>query len=67
MNMPIALALLLVGILLLLVGLNAGDPIASAFSRLFSGKFSDRTTWLIVVGCICAIAGLVGCYRSRRI
>lgn len=64
--MPSALALTAVGILLLLFGLGSADSIQNRFSRLFSGRFTDRTTWLIVGGCACVVIGLVGAYRSHR-
>lgn len=67
MNMPLALALTVVGIVLLLVGLGSLESIENAFSRLFTGHLNDRTMWLVVGGCVCLIAGLFGCYRSRRI
>jgi hypothetical protein len=66
MNMPIALALLITGIVLLIFGLGSADSIQNAFSRFFTGHFTDRTMWLIVGGCVCAVAGLVGCYRRQR-
>ena len=67
MNMPIAIVLLVVGVVLLLVGLGSADSIGNAFSRLFAGRLTDRTMLLIVGGIVLAIAGLVGCYRSRRV
>ncbi len=66
MNTPLAIALIVVGIVLLLVGLGSTDSIQNAFSRLFSGQFTDRTTLLIVGGCVCAVVGLVGCFRRAR-
>ncbi len=67
MNMTFALVLTIVGIVLLLIGLDAADAIQNAFSRLFSGHLTDHTVWLTVGGIICVIIGLGGCYRSRRI
>ncbi len=66
MNLPIALALIVIGIVLLIAGLGSADSIQNAFSRLFSGHLDDRTMWAIVGGCICAADGLVGCYRCKR-
>ncbi len=67
MNMTIALALTVVGIVLLIVGLGSADSIQNSFSRLFTGHLTDRTMWLVVGGSVCVIAGLVGCHRSRRV
>ncbi len=66
MNMSLALALLVAGIVLLIFGLNSADSIQNAFSRLFSGHLTDKTMWLIVGGSVCLVLGLFGCYRSRR-
>ena len=66
MNMPVALALIVVGIVLLIFGLGSADSIQNAFSRAFTGHFTDRTMWLIVGGCICFVVGVLGCYRYRR-
>ncbi len=66
MKMPVALGLIVAGILLLLFGLGSVDSIQNSFSRLFTGHFTDRTMWLIVGGSLCFVAGVVGCYRSRQ-
>lgn len=66
MKMPLALAFVVAGIALLIFGLNSADSIQSAFSRLFSGQFTDRTMWLIVGGSVCLIVGLFGSFYSRR-
>lgn len=57
MKMPLALALVVVGIALLIFGLNSSSSIQDAFSRLFSGQFTDRTMWLIVGGSVCLFVG----------
>lgn len=66
MKMPLALALVVVGIALLIFGLNSSSSIQDAFSRLFSGQFTDRTMWLIVGGSVCLLVGLFGSFFSRR-
>lgn len=67
MKMPIALCFLVVGIILLLFGLNSADSIRDSFSRFFSGQFSDRTMWFIVGGSVCVVVGLFGSFYSRRV
>ncbi|HYE07469.1 MAG TPA: DUF3185 family protein [Planctomycetota bacterium] len=66
MKMSLAIALVIVGIVLLIVGLGSADSIQNAFSRLFSGELTGKTMWLIVGGCVLAVVGLIGCMRSRR-
>lgn len=67
MKMPLALAILVVGIILLLFGLNSSESIQDSFSRFFSGQFSDRTMWFIVGGSVCVVVGLYGSYFNRRV
>ena len=66
MKMPLALAFVVVGIVLLIFGLNSADSIQDSFSRFFSGQFSDRTMWLIVGGSVCLVVGLYGSFNRRR-
>jgi hypothetical protein len=65
--MPIALAITVIGIILLVIGVGGVDSIHSSFARLFTGHLTDRTMWLVLGGCLCIVVGLSGCYRSRRI
>ncbi len=66
MKMPIAVALLVVGIALLLYGLAMNDSLPNVFSRMFRGHPTDRTMWFIVGGCVLTIVGLGGFWRSSR-
>ncbi len=65
MTFPISLILLIVGIVLLIFGVNANDSIASHFSNLFTGHPTDRTVWLLVGGGVCTLVGLAGMLRPR--
>ena len=67
MNMSIAIVLLVAGIALVIFGLGSTDSIQNAFSRVFTGHYTERTTWMIVCGCVLVAVGLLGCYRSRRV
>jgi hypothetical protein len=55
MNRTISLAVLAVGILLLILGINAYNSSSSDISRFFTGSPTDKSTWLLVGG----IAGIV--------
>lgn len=52
-------ALLVVGVILFIVGLNASDSIADRFSNFFTGHFTDATVWYIVGGIALAVVGLM--------
>lgn len=53
------IALLLVGIVLVIVGLNASDSMADQISNTFTGKYTDRTTWYILGGVLLAVVGVL--------
>jgi hypothetical protein len=66
MNKPIALALLVGGIILLVYGFSASDSTASGFSRFFTGNPTDKTMWLLIGGTVAAIAGGAGLLRGSK-
>ncbi len=51
--------LLIVGIVLMIVGLNASHSFADQVSNTFTGKFTDSTAWYIYGGLAAVIGG--GC------
>jgi hypothetical protein len=50
--------LLVVGVGLLVVGVNASHSLADQVSDTFTGHFTDATTWYILGGIGCGVAGL---------
>jgi hypothetical protein len=52
----LGIVILVVGIALLVVGLNSSHSVADRVSDTFTGRFTQATTWYIVGG----IAALVG-------
>jgi len=65
MKKPIAVALVVIGLILLVMGLNASDSLSSQFSELFSGSPSDKAIWLIVAGVGALVVGGLS-LRPRR-
>ena len=57
MNKATGLALLVVGIVLIIFGVNASDSIGSDFSRFFTGTPTDKSMWLLLGGIAAAIVG----------
>jgi Protein of unknown function (DUF3185) len=53
----IGIVLLILGIILLVVGLNASHSFADQVSNTFTGKFTDSTAWYIYGGLAAAIGG----------
>ena len=58
MNKAIGIALLAVGVILLVWGINASDSLGSQISETFSGKPTDKSIWLIIGGVASGITGL---------
>ena len=65
MNRAISLALLIIGIVLLIMGINASDSVGSEISEAVQGTPTDRSIWLIVGGIAAAIIGGLGLLRRR--
>lgn len=57
MNKGLGIALLVVGVVLIVFGLSASESFGSDVTRLFTGKPTDKTIWLLVGGIISAIVG----------
>lgn len=53
------LVLLVAGIILFIVGLNASDSLADRWSNFFTGHFTDTTVWYMVGGIASAVVGMV--------
>ena len=52
------IVLLLVGVILLIVGMNASHSVADRVSNTFTGRFTEGTTWYILGGIALALVGL---------
>lgn len=59
MNRALGLACLIGGIVLLILGLQASHSFSSDVSRTFTGSPTNNSIWMIVVGIVVAVFGLV--------
>ncbi len=66
MSRVIGIAFLVVGVVLILFGMNASASLGSRVSELFTGAPSDRTIWLLLAGGAAAIVGLCMLLAGRR-
>ncbi len=66
MNKPLALLLLLAGVLLTIWGFNASDSVGSGFSRMFTGLPTDKTIWLLFGGLVVGALGLGSMLRGSK-
>jgi hypothetical protein len=58
MNKALGIALLVVGVVLLIWGLNAEGSLGSEVSKTFTGHPSDKAMWLILGGAASGLTGL---------
>jgi uncharacterized membrane protein len=59
MNRALGIALLIVGVILVVYGLNASDSVSSHVSKAFTGAPTNKTLWLLIGGAASAIVGAV--------
>jgi len=57
MNKAIGIALLALGIILIVFGINASNSIGSDFSRFFTGSPTNKAIWLLLGGVASVIVG----------
>lgn len=53
------IVLVVVGVSMLIYGINATDSFADRLSDAFTGRFTERTTWYIVGGIAVGLTGLL--------
>jgi hypothetical protein len=66
MNKPIGIALLVVGIALIVYGINASNSVGSDFSRIFTGAPTNKSMWLLLGGIASSVVGVVMTLRPAR-
>ncbi|HKS16462.1 MAG TPA: DUF3185 family protein [Planctomycetota bacterium] len=65
MRKAAGVAVVLLGIFLVIAGLDASDSLASRFSRFFTGSPTDRTIWLLIGGVVAVVIGVAMMSRYR--
>lgn len=66
MNKGLSIALLIVGVILLIYGINAYNSVSSSISQTVQGAPSSKAIWLIVLGVIGIVLGGFGLFRGTR-
>lgn len=54
----LGIALIVIGVVLFIVGMNASDSIADQLSETFTGRFTQDTMWYIIGGAVMGVIGL---------
>jgi hypothetical protein len=66
MNRGLGIALLAVGIVLMVFGLNSSDSISSSFSRFFTGHPTDKAMWLLLGGLAATVVGGIATLKPSK-
>lgn len=66
MNKPLSIAIAVIGVILLVYGLSAGDSIASNVKESVTGTPTDKSLWLIIGGVLGLIVGGFGLFRGGK-
>jgi uncharacterized membrane protein len=62
----VGIVLLVLGVVLLIVGMNASHSTADQVSNTFTGRFTQDTAWYIFGGLAMAIAGFLAVVFGAR-
>jgi hypothetical protein len=63
----LGIILIIAGVALFIVGLNASDSVADRMSNFFTGKFTDSTVWYMIGGAVMTLGGLAMALLSGRV
>jgi hypothetical protein len=64
MKTGMSVALLVIGVILLVFGLNAYHSASSDVSRFFTGAPTDKALWLLIGGSAAGVVGFLGLTRK---
>ncbi len=65
MNKTISIAILVIGVVLLIFGINSHDSIVSSAKEAVTGTPTDKSLWLIIGGILGIIIGGLGSFLRR--
>jgi hypothetical protein len=66
MNKIVSLALLVGGVVLIIIGINATNSFSSDVSRFFTGSPTDKAIWMLIGGIVAGVIGLIGVMRGSK-
>jgi hypothetical protein len=66
MNKLLSVTLLIGGIALIVIGINATNSFNSDVSRFFTGSATEKAIWMLIGGILAAIIGLAGTMRGAK-
>ena len=66
MNKAVSIALIIGGIVLIVLGVQAMDSFGSDVSRFFTGSPTDKAVWMLIGGVVAASVGFFGTVRGSK-
>lgn len=66
MNKAVSIALIIGGIVLIVLGVQAMDSFGSDVSRFFTGSPTDKAVWMLIGGIVAASVGFFGTARGVK-
>ena len=66
MNKMVSIVLLVGGVVLIIMGVQATNSFSSDVSRFFTGSPTDKAIWMLIGGIVAAVIGLVGTLRGSK-
>ena len=60
----VLVGLLAVGVVLVVLGVQAMGSLESDVSRFFRGTPTDRSVWMLVGGILCVAVGAIGIFKK---
>jgi hypothetical protein len=64
MNKMISIGLLVGGVVLIILGIQAMNSFSSDVSKFFTGSPTDKAVWMLIGGVVAAAMGLMGTLRG---
>ena len=66
MNQIASLSLLILGVVLVVLGVNATNSFSSDVNRFFTGSPTDKAIWMLIGGVVAVVLGLVTWQRGSK-
>jgi hypothetical protein len=66
MNKIIFIVLLIGGVVLAVLGVQATNSFSSDVSRFFHGSPTDKAIWMLIGGIVAGVIGLIGVMRGPK-
>lgn len=60
------IVLMVVGVVLFIVGMNASESFADQWSEFFTGHFTDKTVWTMLGGVVLTVVGMTMAFAGGR-